>query len=125
MPGEGSYVSRIASVLNHKSVCMEFPGGLAPQGFRVVTAVAQVRPLAQELPHAMGIGKRKKKLCVFRHVARIDCLASPRVLLIPRGPDESRRVNILSSTRERVQWVSSWTLTGKQCPVMCKFHGTF
>lgn len=39
----------------------EFPGGLAVKGSDVVTAVAQVRALAQELLHAKGMAKNKNK----------------------------------------------------------------
>lgn len=56
------------------------------------------------------------KVCAFLHKAKIDGPASPRVCPIPWGPNGNRRVNILSTTGERVHWVSSWTLVGKQCP---------
>ena len=41
----------------------EFPGGVAvkAQGLGIVTAVAKVQSLAQELLHAMGVAKKKKK----------------------------------------------------------------
>ena len=48
----------------------KFPGGSVGGGSGIVTAVAQVTavlrvpPLAQELPHAMGSAKKKKKKSV-------------------------------------------------------------
>ena len=39
---------------------LEFPGGSAGEESGIVTAVAQIAALAQELLHAMG-GKKKKK----------------------------------------------------------------
>lgn len=40
---------------------MEFPSGSAGEGSGTVAAVAGVRSLARELPHAMGSDKKKKK----------------------------------------------------------------
>ena len=40
---------------------MELPGGLAVKGSGVVTAVAQVQSLAQELLHAVGVAKKQNK----------------------------------------------------------------
>ena len=39
----------------------EFPGGLVGEGSTVVTAVAPVRSLTQDLTYAMGTAKKKKK----------------------------------------------------------------
>lgn len=46
-----------------KKLIVEFPGGLEGEGPRsgIVSAVAQVRSLAQELPHAMGVSQKKKR----------------------------------------------------------------
>ena len=38
----------------------EFPAGLVVKGSGLVTAVAQVRSLAQELSHAVGVAKKIK-----------------------------------------------------------------
>ena len=39
----------------------EFPGGSAGEGSRIVTAVAWIRSLVLELPHARGVSKKKNK----------------------------------------------------------------
>ena len=39
---------------------LEFPGGAAGSGSGVVTAVAWVHSLVQELPHATAVAKKKK-----------------------------------------------------------------
>ena len=41
--------------LNKKQMSVEFPGSVAGEGSGTVTAVAQVRSLAQERPHALGM----------------------------------------------------------------------
>lgn len=49
----------------------EFLGGKADQESCFVTALAWVRSLAQDHPHAMGVakkGKKKKILCKFNHL---------------------------------------------------------
>ena len=43
---------------------MEFPGGSAGLGSAIVTALAQVQSLAQELPHAAGAAKKEKIIII-------------------------------------------------------------
>ena len=57
------------NILKHwlKKVGWEFPGGAVDSGSGVVTAVvwitavARVQSLTQELPHAVGIAKKRRK----------------------------------------------------------------
>ena len=44
------------------------PGGSVGEGPNVVTAVAQVRSLAQEILHSSGMAKRKRKKKIGIHV---------------------------------------------------------
>ena len=39
----------------------EFPGGSVGKGSGIITAVAHVRSLAQELPHVTGTAKKRKE----------------------------------------------------------------